>query len=168
VTIGLASSLPSVAAALGISTGILPPGVTEAAPLKPPKAEDDDEEKGRAKREREGAKREKEKERKKRLKAVEEKLKATVANGILTFGAGTEDERSAPIAELAKAAGVAVKDLCWPVVAARGTPQMRYKHCPPHLKGKPGYKGAFDTMCKRPDGFGEKLASIFGGPRNGA
>ena len=177
-TISLASSLPSVAAALGIATGIAPPGVTsEAGPARlagggtsgeaeAEKAKREGEasaaERAKAKRERE---RTKEKERRKRLTAEADKTEATVSNGVLTYGAGA-DARSASIAELAAAAGVGVNDLCWPVVAARGNPQIRFKFCPCNQRA--GHKTANDAMHKRPEGFGDKLSSIFGGQRNSA
>ena len=153
-TVQLISSLPSVAQALGVGGGATPLGMEKgAAPHTPvglKVAEVGEEAVTEVKPGRTA-------QRRKRIREESKALRpSTIAGGILTLG----DGRKASIAALAQAAGVAEDALCWPTVCAKGDPRLRMKACPcPTL---PGHKSPLDRMHVRPEGFGAKLASIFG------
>ena len=165
----MVSSFPSVARALGIESGVSPPGLTPvAAPslvLAPPggKLENgaDSEAVGRAKRKAEAArlKRDKEKERTKQLKQEAASNRAKRVGDRITWPNGS----SATVSELAAAAGVGEDDLCWEAVAAPGLPVARFPHCPcPH---KDGHRGASAPMHRRTEALTAALPSIFQGQR---
>ena len=170
----LVHSFPAVAASLGVSTGVLPPGVSaeHAAPGPAPalapaaagalrgKGEDDGAGVERKRKTAEAAKTRKEKLKKLKADAAAKGCKRD--GNLLTWHNGS----SATTGELAAIAEVDEDSLCWETVAAPGPPEARYKCCP--TPAAPGHRGKNDVKHRRGEGFGAKLQAHFQGQRRAA
>ena len=152
----MASTFPSVAAALGVERGLTAPGVT-ASPLKRPlpapaggevPKEEPDPEPKTSKRAA------------KRARAALPDRRTVVRGEDIV----RPDGSTAKVSEVAAAAGVAVDALCWPVVAASGEAAVRLGSCP--CRQKKGHEGPNSAMHKRPKTLsGLVLHALFQGQR---
>ena len=161
-------SFPAVAASLGISTGVLPPGMplpraphvapTPAlAPAAPTPVAGGDGADEAKKRKAEAAKAKKD--RLKQRKVIAASTGCVRDGDRLTWPNGS----SATVGELAALAGVGKDDRCWEVVAAPGPADLRFQFCP--CPTKAGHKGKHAPMHLRPEDFGAKLQAHFQGQR---
>ena len=164
-------SFPAVAASLGISTGVLPPGMSVArappaptapapAPAGSPVGGGGDGADAAKKRKAEAAKAKKDKLKQRKKEAAGTGCKRD--GDRLTWPSGS----SATVGELAALAGVDEDSLCWEVVAAPGPPDVRFAFCPCQTAN--GHQGKNAPMHRRPDGFGAALQGLFQGQRSAA